>query len=182
MSLVLCAPFTGRVVPLADVPDEVFASGMLGPGLALVPDDDARVLDVVSPCSGRAVALHPHAVALEVRAGAALRAAVVRDDGAVPGGGVLDRDPAPSGVLLHLGIDTVGLRGAGFAPVAGVQVGSEVVVGQALTSWDLRVARDAGLAVVSPVVVLQRAPEDVEALVAPGARVERGEPMARVPR
>lgn len=178
MSVVLRSPFAGRVVPLADVPDEVFASGMLGPGLALVPDDDARVLEVVSPCSGRAVALHPHAVALEVRVGATLRAAVVPADGdPVP-----DGEPVPLGVLLHLGIDTVGLRGAGFAPVPGVQVGSEVVAGQALTSWDLRVARDAGLAVVSPVVVLQRAPEDIEALVAPGARVERGEPLARVPR
>ena len=92
MSVPVLAPCAGRVVALADVPDEVFASEMVGPGVAIEPAGGRTT--VVSPVAGRVVKIHPHAFV------------VLADCGA--------------GVLVHLGIDTnrLGgrrLRGAGRA-------------------------------------------------------------------
>lgn len=65
MTLDVVAPVAGRVVALADVPDEVFASGTTGPGLAIVPDGEAGVLDVVAPCAGLLASAKPHALVVE---------------------------------------------------------------------------------------------------------------------
>ncbi|PWD50150.1 PTS glucose transporter subunit IIA [Serinibacter arcticus] len=150
--LLLLAPFDGAVLALGDVPDEVFASAMMGPGLALVPDGDAHLLEVLSPCDGTIAKMHPHAAALEATGGL--------------------------GVLLHLGIDTVGLTGEGFTVHAAD--GDVVRAGQALVTWDLAVARAAGLSLVSPVVAMQADPAHVRALVEPGTRVAAGTPVLAV--
>lgn len=84
MNLIVRSPVAGTVVPVADVPDPVFAEGMVGPGTAVEPVDGT----VLAPVDGRLVKLHPHACVVQV-----------------PGG------PA---VLVHLGIDTVRLAGEGF--------------------------------------------------------------------
>ncbi|GAA1977995.1 PTS glucose transporter subunit IIA [Isoptericola halotolerans] len=85
MSLLVRSPFGGTVVPVADVPDPVFAEGMVGPGTAVEPTDGA----VLAPVDGRLVKVHPHACVVQVPDGPA--------------------------VLVHLGIDTVSLAGEGFA-------------------------------------------------------------------
>jgi len=76
----------GVVHLLSDVPDPVFAQGVVGPGLALEPIG-AGGQDVVAPIPGRIAKLHPHAF-------------VIASDDVT--------------VLVHLGIDTVQLNGAGF--------------------------------------------------------------------
>ncbi|MES6461709.1 PTS glucose transporter subunit IIA, partial [Cutibacterium acnes] len=81
----ISSPMAGDVHPLADVPDPVFAQGLVGPGVAIVPIGEAEVT-VVAPIAGRIVKLHPHAF-------------VIQAEG--------------FGVLVHLGIDTVQLDGRG---------------------------------------------------------------------
>jgi PTS system glucose-specific IIA component len=137
------APFRGVVLPLAAVPDPVFAGEMVGPGIALRPD--AGLHAVHAPIAGAVASLFPHACAIS----------------------------APDGrtVVLHLGIDTVGLKGAGFETA--VAVGDVVDVGDVLLRWDTAPTLAAGLSTVSPVVALQAEagitleaePDDV---VAPG--------------
>lgn len=62
--LELLAPFEGTVVALADVPDPVYARGVVGPGLAVLPDPDVASLEVTAPCDGLVHAILPHAVML----------------------------------------------------------------------------------------------------------------------
>ena len=59
MSREVRAPFSGRIRPLTEVPDPVFAEAMVGPGLAIDPDPGEQ--DVVSPVDGEITTLHPHA-------------------------------------------------------------------------------------------------------------------------
>jgi PTS system glucose-specific IIA component len=96
------APLRGSAIPLADVPDPVFSTGMVGPGLAIDPDRGPGT--VVSPVSGTLVRLKPYAF-------------VVAEGG--------------RSVLVHLGIDTVKLAGEGFELLAsegdGVEAGQPVV-------------------------------------------------------
>ena len=105
MSEVL-APVAGRVRPLSEAPDPVFAAEMVGAGVAIDPSGGRA--EAVSPVSGTLVKLHPHAYV------------VVTDEG--------------TGVLVHLGIDTVKLGGAGFELL--VEEKSRVEAGQPVTSWD----------------------------------------------
>ncbi|WP_027016704.1 phosphoenolpyruvate--protein phosphotransferase [Comamonas composti] len=86
--LVLIAPLSGLLAPLSQVPDPVFSSGMLGPGLAIDPTS----AELLAPCDGRITQLARtgHALTLTAANGAQ--------------------------ILLHIGIDTVKLRGQGFEP------------------------------------------------------------------
>lgn len=148
MSMV--APVSGQVVAMADVPDPVFAQEIVGPGLAIEPLAEGAVDGVVvAPVSGTVASLFPHAFALQT--------------------------PDSRTVLVHLGIDTVTLKGAGFEVL--VAVGDEVAVGQHVLSWDPSAVSAAGLATVCPVVALQGDAAQVTALVAPGATVRRGDPL-----
>jgi len=83
------APCAGRVIAMSDVPDQVFAEEMVGPGVAIEPEPGATT--VVSPIAGRVLKVLPHAF-------------VVMGDGV--------------GVLVHLGINTVRLEGEGFEVLA----------------------------------------------------------------
>ncbi len=104
--LVLLAPLTGPVVPLSDVPDPVFAEGMFGDGLAIDPLEGR----LVAPCDGLVthLARTGHAVTLQTPEGAE--------------------------ILLHIGIDTVELGGAGFT--AKVAQGAHVRAGDLLIEFD----------------------------------------------
>ena len=84
------SPCPGRVFPITEADDPVFAAEMVGPGVAIEPSP-ARTT-VVAPVAGTILKLHPHAFAM------------VTADGL--------------GVLVHLGINTVKLDGAGFELVA----------------------------------------------------------------
>ena len=111
-NITLSAPLSGPVFPLAEVDDAVFASGAMGPGLAIDPLNNC----LHAPCAGEIIHIARTRHALTLRA----------DNGAE--------------LLLHLGLDTVELQGEGFALL--VETGARVQDGQALLRIDLdRIAR-----------------------------------------
>lgn len=123
MNLTIASPLTGWATPLSEVPDPVFAEGMMGQGIAVDPAEGR----LVAPGAGRVVSVHSagHAVTLELDVGPVL--------------------------LMHIGLDTVGLAGAGFRPK--VEDGQRVDPGQVLIEFDLdRLARTAR-SLVTPVIV-----------------------------
>ena len=123
--LTLLAPLAGWAGPLDEVDDTVFAARMLGDGMAIDPTEGI----LRAPCEGEVTALpeSAHAVTLRAATGAEL--------------------------LLHVGIDTVALRGEGFT--AEVAVGQRVAAGQTLIRFDLeRVARGAR-SLQTPVIVTE---------------------------
>lgn len=165
MALTVLSPVTGTVVAMADVPDPVFAEGMVGPGVAVAPVAD-RVSDVVAPCDGRVVKLHAHAFVI-----------AAPEDPAVPapsGGGV----PAGRGVLVHLGIDTVQLDGAGFT--LHVAEGAVVDAGQRLITWSPADVADGGRSPLVPVVALDLSPAGLRVLADPGRPIAAGDPLLRL--
>jgi PTS system glucose-specific IIA component len=143
------APLAGRVVALADVPDPVFAGLIVGAGLAVEPEDGATEVLAISPVAGRVMKVHPHAFV------------------------VLDASGA--GVLVHLGIDTVRLEGAGFT--VHVADGDEVERGARMITFDPTAVRRAGYSAVCPVVVMQSKADDVEPAAAVGSPVVPGAPL-----
>jgi PTS system N-acetylglucosamine-specific IIA component len=118
------APLSGTAVGLSEVPDPVFATAMVGPGLAIDPERVPST--VVAPVSGTIAKLKPHALV------------IVADGG--------------RGVLVHLGIDTVHLDGEGFRLLAAE--GDSVVAGQPIVEWNPADVEARGLSPVCPVVAL----------------------------
>jgi sugar PTS system EIIA component len=145
-SLVVLAPIAGTVVPLAEVPDPVFAGQMVGSGAAVEPPA-GEMFDVVSPVAGKVIKLLPHAFVV------------------VEGSG--------RGVLTHVGIDTVKLKGEGFKLL--IAQGDTVDAGAPVMRVDPAAALAAGYSMVSPVVVLDTKP-DTATLVAAGT-VTAGEEL-----
>ena len=133
MSFLVRAPFSAHVLPLAEVPDPVFASGIVGIGLALLPDHDVTCVTVHSPIDGVVTKLKSHAA-------------------------IVTSTRGPS-ILIHLGIDTVGLRGRGFAPL--VEEGDIVDAGTPLIHWVLDPVHGAGLSPCVPVIVVSPPGEPV---------------------
>jgi sugar PTS system EIIA component len=136
------APCSGRLVPMADVPDPVFAAEMVGPGVGIDPDPGEAT--VVSPIAGTVVKLHPHAFV------------VLGADGV--------------GVLVHLGINTVRLEGRGFEVLA--EEGSVVEQGAPMVRWNPSTITGPDMSPIVLVVALDRpagsvpAPEEGSAAVA----------------
>ena len=126
MSFLVRAPFGAHVLPLAEVPDPVFASGVVGGGRALLPEAEVTCVTVHSPINGVVTKLKSHAAIVTSTRGLS--------------------------ILIHLGIDTVGLRGRGFAPL--VEEGDIVDAGTPLIHWDLGPVRGAGLSPCVPVIVV----------------------------
>lgn len=126
MSFLVRAPFAAHVLPLSEVPDPVFASGVVGDGRALLPEAEVTCVTVHSPINGVVTKLKSHAAIVTSTRGLS--------------------------ILIHLGIDTVGLRGRGFAPL--VEEGDIVDAGTPLIHWDLGPVRGAGLSPCVPVIVV----------------------------
>lgn len=118
------SPVAGRRQEVSDVPDPVFARGLVGPGAAIAPHPGPQ--SAVAPIDGRLVKLHPHAYVI-----------------------VSDRGP---GVLVHLGIDTVQLHGDGFTPLVLEQ--ARVRAGDKIVSWDPDYVEHTGRSAMCAVVVL----------------------------
>ena len=143
MTLQVLAPVPGRVIPMGDVPDPVFAGSLVGPGAAVDPSRTPQ--RVIAPVGGRIAKLHPHAFV------------VVTGDG--------------RGVLVHLGIDTVQLKGVGFRLIAAE--GDEIEAGTPIVEWDPTVIEGGGRSPVCPVVALGAAADDVR-VVATGGEIATG--------
>ena len=120
---VLSACLNGTVVPLADVKDEAFASGVLGDGIAIEPSDG----ELVAPADGEISSTFEthHAVGMTTADGAEL--------------------------LMHIGIDTVKLGGKHFTYL--VNEGDKVKKGQPLIRFELEAIKAEGYPVTTPVVV-----------------------------
>ena len=114
---------TGRAVPLSEMPDEAFSSGLLGVGYAIEPSDG----QFYAPVTGKieSVAESKHAYTL------------TSDEGLE--------------ILIHIGVDTVSLHGEGFVPE--VREGERVSVGEPLAHADLAFIRSHGLPTVTAVLI-----------------------------
>jgi multiphosphoryl transfer protein len=104
-TLQLLAPVSGPLLPIEDVPDPVFASKMVGEGVSIDPVTST----LLAPCDAEVLSVHPsaHAVTLRARGGIEL--------------------------ILHIGLETVSLRGEGFLPL--VKNGDRVRTGAPLVAF-----------------------------------------------
>ena len=126
------APVGGRAVPLTEVPDPVFSAGMVGHGAAVDPPHE--MIEAVAPVSGKLLKLMPHAYIVMT--------------------------PENVGVLVHLGLDTVQLKGDGFR--AHLSQGDTVTAGQVVITYDVASVVAKGLNPIVPVVVVdEREPDKV---------------------
>ncbi|WP_377805241.1 phosphoenolpyruvate--protein phosphotransferase [Azospirillum sp. A29] len=123
-AITLAAPLAGWAMPLSEVPDPAFAQGLVGTGMAI----DPTVNELRSPCDGTVLSVHRarHACTVRTASGAE--------------------------VLLHLGVDTVGLNGEGFT--AHVQDGQSVKTGDCLISFDMDLVGSRAQSLVSMMVVV----------------------------
>jgi PTS system beta-glucosides-specific IIC component len=121
--LVVLSPLDGTAVPLADVPDAVFAGGALGQGVAIIP----RVGALYAPFDALVVAAFPTGHAIGLR----------HADGAE--------------ALIHIGIDTVKLAGENFT--LRVEKGQQVKAGDLLVEFDIAAITAAGYDITTPVII-----------------------------
>ena len=119
----IVSPLAGQVKELSQATDPVFSSGVMGQGLVIEPSEG----ELVSPVNGTVTVLFPtkHAVG------------IVSDEGVE--------------MLMHIGMDTVGLDGKGFE--AHIEQGDHVAIGQKLISFDMDVIKAAGLVTETPVII-----------------------------
>ncbi|WP_458118837.1 beta-glucoside-specific PTS transporter subunit IIABC [Paenibacillus sp. Z6-24] len=119
----IMSPINGEVKLLSEVPDPAFAQEIMGQGVAIEPSEGR----VVSPVNGTvfSVSKSGHAIGL------------VSEEG--------------TEMLIHIGIDTVKLKGKHFTPHA--QAGQEVKVGDLLMEFDLQAVRADGYETITPVIV-----------------------------
>ena len=128
-SIVVTAPFSGTLVPLSEVPDETFASGVLGEGIAIEPSDGL----FCSPVDGtvETIAETKHAIGFAA------------DNGLE--------------ILVHVGLETVSLNGEGFEIL--VKEGDRVKAGQPVAKADLALIRERGLKTITSLVLTGGADE-----------------------
>ncbi|PLR75544.1 PTS glucose transporter subunit IICBA [Bacillus sp. V3-13] len=119
---VFVSPLKGEIIPITEVPDAVFSGKMMGDGFAIIPTEGT----VVSPVDGKIVNLFPtkHAIGILSDAG---------------------RE-----ILIHIGIDTVNLKGQGFEAL--VAENDRVKIGQPLLKIDLDYIKDNATSTITPIV------------------------------
>lgn len=123
----VASPLKGTVIPLSQVQDQAFSSGLLGKGAAILPEEGI----LYAPADGEISAVFPtgHAIGMRTETGLEL--------------------------LFHVGMDTVQLAGKGFEPL--VQAGDRVKQGQELLRFDRKQIEEAGYSLVTPVLVANSA-------------------------
>ncbi|TLQ40527.1 PTS beta-glucoside transporter subunit IIABC [Ruoffia tabacinasalis] len=120
---IIASPITGQAMPLSEAPDEVFASGAMGKGIAVEPTEGV----VYAPVNATVTTIFPtgHAIGLTTENGAE--------------------------ILIHIGLDTVNLDGKGFEKL--VENNQQVEAGQELVRFDIDLIKEAGYETVTPIVV-----------------------------
>jgi PTS system D-glucosamine-specific IIC component len=116
------APMTGKLMPITEVPDQVFSQKMMGDGFAIEPTEGV----VVSPVEGEIVNVFPTKHAIGIRS-------------------VGGRE-----ILIHVGIDTVNLQGKGFESF--ISEGDKVKPGQKLLEVDLDYIKENATSIITPIV------------------------------
>ncbi|MGX6491400.1 beta-glucoside-specific PTS transporter subunit IIABC [Weissella cibaria] len=149
-SLSLMSPVKGLVIPLSDVKDDVFSSGMVGDGVGIVPDDNV----LVAPTDAEVTMVFEtgHAIGLKTSSGAE--------------------------ILLHIGLDTVQMAGDGFNTF--VKVGDKVTQGQPLIDFDVDKIVAAGYDPTIIVVITNQGELDVSNIAPSTRRVTHGTPVLAV--
>ncbi|MBS4218458.1 N-acetylglucosamine-specific PTS transporter subunit IIBC [Bacillus sp. FJAT-49711] len=115
-------PITGEVIPITDVPDQVFSEKMMGDGFAIIPENGK----VVSPVDGEILSVFPtkHAIGIRSKQGYEF--------------------------LIHVGVDTVNLKGEGFT--SHVKEGDRVSKGQEILTFDLDYIKNNATSEITPVI------------------------------
>lgn len=126
------SPLSGQVIPLEQVPDPVFSQKMMGEGIAIMPTGG----DVVAPIDGTVVLISKTKHAIGIR---------TKDD---------------TEVLIHVGLETVTLKGEGFTVF--VNEGDVVSTGQKLMTVDWDFIKDKVPSIITPVVITNSAERTVE--------------------
>lgn len=121
--ILIPSPLKGNAIALADVPDDTFASGVLGQGAAVEPAEGL----VVAPGDGEITTLFDtkHAIGIQLDNGAEL--------------------------LIHIGVNTVEMKGEGFE--AFIKEGDKVRKGDKLVKFDIDKIKAAGYSTATPVIV-----------------------------
>jgi hypothetical protein len=140
----ITSPLAGEVKELSQATDPVFAQGLMGRGVVIVPSQG----DLVSPVNGRVTVFFPtkHAIG------------ILSDEGVE--------------ILMHIGMDTVNLEGKGFEGY--VSQGDKVKVGDKLISFDIDMIKKAGYVTETPVIITNSDSYQVEELEQLPRAVERG--------
>ncbi|WP_110926793.1 PTS sugar transporter subunit IIA [Bacillus massiliglaciei] len=117
------SPLSGEIIPLAEVPDQVFAQKMLGDGAAIIP----REGKLVSPVDGEVIQVFPTKHAIGIKSTKGLE------------------------ILLHIGLDTVELKGEGFEEL--VKEGQMIQKGDALLNFDIEFLESKNKEIISPIII-----------------------------
>jgi len=118
------APISGKLLPLSEVPDEVFAQKMIGDGVAIEPTASGVM---VAPASGRIEKIFDtnHAFSIVT--------------------------PAGIEIFVHLGMDTVKLEGKGFERIA--EEGAVVKAGDPIVKYDYDFLKENAKSIITPVII-----------------------------
>ncbi|ERK56089.1 putative glucose-specific phosphotransferase enzyme IIA component [Gemella bergeri ATCC 700627] len=120
--LVINSYMKGKVVAITEVPDPVFSQKMMGDGFAIIPEEGK----LLSPVSGEIIQVFPTKHAFGIKTG--------------------DVE-----LLIHVGLETVAMKGEGFDVL--VSAGDKVEVGQALLTYDLELVKEKAKDIITPCVV-----------------------------
>lgn len=146
----LRSPLTGQIVPLGEVADEAFATKVLGDGIAVLPSEGV----LRAPADGRVDQVFEtgHAITLVTEGGAEL--------------------------LLHIGIDTVALKGQHFKTQ--VTSGQTIKCGDELIRFDIEGIRAAGYDVTTPMIVSNS--DEFELTIPADGNIRAGQVLLRLRR
>ena len=123
----LTAPMTGTAIPLDQVPDSAFSRKLLGDGIAIIPEEGVLLSPVDGVLSAISHTLHAY----------------------------IFTTPDGLEILVHIGLQSVGLQGRGFYPL--INIGDAVKVGDPVADVDLGLLRKKGVPLFTPVVVCEGA-------------------------
>lgn len=125
--LQLLSPMTGTAIPLDQVPDTAFSRKLLGDGAAIVPEEGVIVSPVDGVLSAISGTLHAY----------------------------IFSTPEGQDILVHVGLESVGLQGRGFYPLK--QPGDPVKAGEPVADVDLLLLKKKGVPLYTPVVICEGA-------------------------